>query len=266
MGDTLYSRNWAFIDAATQRLLNETTLLTAGTGLGSRLAVLAARTGFGRFILADGDVVERSNLNRQSFFAHHLGVNKAQATAEQLREVRDDLQVRVMAEYLTQDSLPQPIEIADIVINTIDFDDPVFLACNRIARERGRLVLLPMNLGWGAALYAFAPDSPTLEDVLADELASGGTDAIKVALVRKALGDTPHPYLREPLERFLNPGEGGWPSDPQLGVAASLASALAVTAAVAAVRRQPLRLFPEVSVLDAAVAVLASGGGEPCDG
>ena len=54
----LFSRNWAFLSAPLQERLAETKLFVAGTGLGGVAAVQAARTGFGRFILADGDRVD----------------------------------------------------------------------------------------------------------------------------------------------------------------------------------------------------------------
>src|SRR5215472_11947722 len=66
-GETLYTRNWAYISAELQDHLATTTLFTAGSGLGSVVAILAARTGVKRFIIADGDTVQESNLNRQSF-------------------------------------------------------------------------------------------------------------------------------------------------------------------------------------------------------
>lgn len=255
MSDSLYARNWAFIDASTQERLNSTTLFTAGTGLGSLIALLATRTGFGRFILADGDIVERSNLNRQAFTLRHLGHNKALATADLLAEIRTDLQVQTIPAFLTEDTLLAPIRASDIVINTIDFDDPVFLACNRIARAEGRTVLLPMNLGWGAALYVFAPKSPTLEEVFAAELQAGGPEAIKQELVVRALGQ-PHAYLDQPLADFL---AGKWRTDAQLGPAAFQAAALTVAAAVALVRGETLRTFPDPAVLDAWAAATANG-------
>lgn len=260
MNDDLFARNWAFVDPETQRALDAATLLTAGTGLGSLVAVLAARTGFGRFILADGDCVDRSNLNRQAFFSRHLGVNKAVATAEMVRDVRQSISAVAIPEYLTELTLEAPIAQADIVINTIDFDDPVFVACNQIARRHRRTVLLPINLGWGAALYAFGPDSPALEEFLSADLARGGADAIKVALVLRALGASPHAYLAEPLQRFLDASPANWPADPQLGVAASVAAALTVTAAVQVIRGEAIRLFPEPCSIDVWASITPSAG------
>ncbi len=260
MDDELYSRNWAFIDEATQTKLSRTTLLTAGTGLGSAVATLAARTGFGRFILADGDRVELSNLNRQAFFRRQIGQNKAVATAELIREISDDAAIETILEFLTEATLAAPIARSDIVVNTIDFDDPVFLACNRIARQAGRVVLLPLNLGFGSALYVFTPASPTLEDILAAEIEQGGIDAIKTALVLRAVGSRTQAYMKATIAKFLDPGPRGWPYDPQLGIATSVAAALTVGAAVAWTEGRQLRTFPDFAALDVWPSVVRPEG------
>ena len=43
-------------------------------GLGSNIAVMLARTGVGYLKLIDFDIVEPSNLNRQSYYVEHLGM------------------------------------------------------------------------------------------------------------------------------------------------------------------------------------------------
>jgi sulfur carrier protein ThiS adenylyltransferase len=48
-------------------------------GLGSAVATALSRTGVGTLVLADHDVVEPSNLNRQQYFVEHLGMPKSRA-------------------------------------------------------------------------------------------------------------------------------------------------------------------------------------------
>ncbi len=52
-------------------------LLVGAGGLGSAIAVLTVRKGIGRLHICDDDVVEVSNLNRQTFFAEDLYQPKA---------------------------------------------------------------------------------------------------------------------------------------------------------------------------------------------
>ena len=67
-------------------LVKKTRVGIAGLGgLGSQVALALARVGVGRLTLADFDVVEPSNLNRQQYFIDQLGQPKAHALGETLR-------------------------------------------------------------------------------------------------------------------------------------------------------------------------------------
>lgn len=56
-------------------------------GLGSTVAIALARVGVGRLVLADFDVVEPSNLNRQQYFVDQLGEYKVDALTATLRRI-----------------------------------------------------------------------------------------------------------------------------------------------------------------------------------
>ena len=56
-------------------------------GLGSNVAVLLARTGVGHLFLVDFDIVEPSNLNRQSYYISHLGMEKTVAMRQQIQQI-----------------------------------------------------------------------------------------------------------------------------------------------------------------------------------
>ncbi len=62
-------------------------------GLGSNIAVMLARIGVGQLLLVDFDIVEPSNLNRQSYYIRHLGMPKTLALKEQLAEINPFIRV-----------------------------------------------------------------------------------------------------------------------------------------------------------------------------
>jgi sulfur carrier protein ThiS adenylyltransferase len=64
-------------------------------GLGSHIAVSLARIGVGSMFLVDFDVVELSNLNRQSYYVRHLGMPKTQALREQIEQINPFLEIRL---------------------------------------------------------------------------------------------------------------------------------------------------------------------------
>jgi len=53
-------------------------------GLGGEYLLKLARLGVGHLVYCDSDIVQLSNLNRQPFFEHQKGQNKALATSENL--------------------------------------------------------------------------------------------------------------------------------------------------------------------------------------
>lgn len=249
----LFSRNWAFISPELQQTLDRTCIFAAGSGLSSTITVLACRTGFGSFILADGDQVDRSNLNRQAFFQRQIGENKAEATAALLRDIRPDVDVTILPEYIENSSYLASLERANIIINSIDYDNPSLFLLARDARARGIPMIIPLNLGWGGAVMIFTADSMPLQDFLGVE----STDALNAAdisarLVTHAFAGAPGgvpPYLAETLADFQVNG-AQWPCEPQLGAAASLTAAMVVRAAAALAGNEPVRVAPAVFHID----------------
>lgn len=246
-----YSRNWAFITPEVQTAVREKRLFFAGVGLGSAIAAAACRTGFVRFIVADSDRVELSNLNRQAYRHAQVGRNKAQATAELLRSIRPDVDVRVLPHRLDTENYLAPLAEADIAVSSIDFHEPALFRFNRSAQVFHKPVLIPLNLGWGGAVLVFTHDSPALEAFIGyDPDQHGPSDVLKLLLTRifaAVPGGLP-PYLGALFARLAS-GEA-WESDPQLAAAAHLTSALAVRAAVALVAGEPVRTVPDVIYSD----------------
>jgi molybdopterin/thiamine biosynthesis adenylyltransferase len=257
----LFSRNWAFISPELQRKLDQTCIFFAGVGLNSTIALLACRTGFGKFILADGDAAELSNLNRQAFFRRHIGQNKATATAELLREIRPDVEVTIIPEFIEGDSYFASLDHTQLIVNSIDYDNPSLFGLARDARDRGIPMLVPLDLGWGGAATIFTADSMPLEAYLGIDPQGMSTrapserldgTAVSAQLVTRAFAGGGHgvpPYLAETLADFQVHG-AEWPCEPQLGPAASLTAAMVVRAATALVAGDPVRLAPAVYHID----------------
>lgn len=254
----LYSRNWAFISEELQGKLSNTCIFLAGSGLGSVIADIAVRTGFGRFIVADGDCVELSNLNRQTFYTHQIGASKSHETKNLIQRVNPSAMVDVIDEYLRPETLAAPISHADIIINTIDFDNAAFLDCNRKTIQQGKTVLFPINIGWGGALFIFSPESASLEETIGlSPDRDYSLETIKKAIVLKAMGDYVPEYLKDKLEMMENALPETWPYDPQIASAAHLTASLVVTSATAIVAEKNVRLTPDVIYCDMYSEVIA---------
>ncbi len=88
-------------------------------GLGSNVAFLLARSGIGSFVIADGDLVEESNLNRQAYDFSDVGGFKVEVLRKNLLSFRADLCVESRVAYIGVGDLAL-YEPCDIVIEAVD--------------------------------------------------------------------------------------------------------------------------------------------------
>lgn len=91
-------------------------------GLGSLVAFALARMGVGRMLLADFDVVEPTNLNRQQFFIDQIGMRKTKALGESLARINPHLAIRTVDERLSEDGMVHHFRDVDVLVEC--FDDP----------------------------------------------------------------------------------------------------------------------------------------------
>lgn len=92
-------------------------------GLGSAIAVALARVGVGKLILADFDVVEPSNLNRQQYFVDQLGMLKTDALVSNLQRINPYVKVEAHAVKLTPENILPIFGNADVMIEAFDRAD-----------------------------------------------------------------------------------------------------------------------------------------------
>jgi adenylyltransferase/sulfurtransferase len=109
-------------DVAAQEKLLASRVLVAGLGgLGSPVALYLAAAGVGTLVLADGDEVDASNLQRQ--LAHteaDVGRNKAESAAQACAAINSGTRLEVVAERLAGDALRDQVSRADLVVDATD--------------------------------------------------------------------------------------------------------------------------------------------------
>jgi len=89
-------------------------------GLGSSLAVALARCGVGSLILADFDVVEPSNLNRQQYFIDQIGLPKVVALQNNLRRINPQVEISTFFGRLDSHNIPEVFAGVDILVEAFD--------------------------------------------------------------------------------------------------------------------------------------------------
>jgi adenylyltransferase/sulfurtransferase len=119
-------------DVAGQERLQGATVLVVGLGgLGCPAALYLAAAGVGRLLLADGDDVELSNLQRQ--VAHgdaDIGRNKARSAADAISAVNPDVDIEVIPRTLEESDLAAVFKGVDLVLDATD-NYPIRFALNR---------------------------------------------------------------------------------------------------------------------------------------
>lgn len=92
-------------------------------GLGSSVAVALARIGIGRLIMADFDIVEPSNLNRQQYFVDQIGLHKVDALTDNLRRINPYCKIEPHRAMLDRENIPVIFAPCGIVIEAFDRAD-----------------------------------------------------------------------------------------------------------------------------------------------
>jgi len=164
----MYSRNRFYINREEQRQLRDFRILLAGAGLGSVIAECALRMGFENITIIDGDVVERSNLNRQNYTCRDTGKAKAPALQERLTSINPEATIKSHCQYLTTGNMSELINDCDVVINAIDFTSEAPFLLDRICIEKGITALHPYNLGWAACVFTVNRESQNLSYISDD--------------------------------------------------------------------------------------------------
>ena len=106
---------------AQERLLGATALIVGAGGLGSPAALYLAAAGVGTLIIADGDVVDASNLQRQILHREHaIGQRKVDSAKRTLAELNPDTRVIALGERLEGDALSQAVAQSTVVLDCSD--------------------------------------------------------------------------------------------------------------------------------------------------
>lgn len=103
-----------------KKLKNASVAIAGAGGLGSNIAVSLARTGVGRLLIVDFDKVEISNLNRQQYFANHIGMYKTDALREILLGINPYINIETKTERVTGGSAAEIFSGFGIICEAFD--------------------------------------------------------------------------------------------------------------------------------------------------
>lgn len=99
-------------------------------GLGSNIAISLARIGVGNLIIADFDIVEPSNLNRQQYFISDIGKYKTEALKKNIENINPFIKINTINKIINSSNI-HDLKDCNIIIEA--FDNPNYKA--EIANE-----------------------------------------------------------------------------------------------------------------------------------
>ncbi len=110
------------MDVSGQRELISACVLIVGLGgLGCPASMYLAAAGVGRLLIADDDIVELSNLQRQIAHAEQsLGQAKVESARGRLKSLNPDTEVVALPERLEGDRLNEMVGQADLILDATD--------------------------------------------------------------------------------------------------------------------------------------------------
>jgi len=104
----------------THRLAKGAVGIAGLGGLGSNVAVMLARAGIGRLVIADFDRVETGNLNRQFYFTEQIGLEKTEALKDILGRVNPFVEITAFNTKITDSNIKRIFGRCDIIVEAFD--------------------------------------------------------------------------------------------------------------------------------------------------
>ena len=162
-----------------EKRLGSITVGIAGCGgLGSNCAVALARVGTGHLILADFDLVEQGNLNRQYYFLDQVGQQKVEALKNNIHRINPDIKIDAYPVMLDPDKIRDIFQECDAIVEAFDRKEMKLMIAETVLIHMPHIPLIMGSglAGWGnndqlatrqsGNLYICGDESSETSDVL----------------------------------------------------------------------------------------------------
>jgi len=225
---TAFARNLGLISAEEQKRLEGSKAAIAGMGgVGGIHLITLARIGVGKFAIADPDIYELANINRQhGAHAGTFGQNKAEAMRDIVKAINPFAEVEVF-KSLDETNSDEFLKGADVFLDGIDFFSiDIRRHIFSRAMSSGIPAITSAPLGYSSTLHVFTKSSMTFDQYFDMH----DTMTYMDSLISFAVGLAPKAtHLKYMKLNFVSLQER---TGPSLAIACNLCSAIAATEAV----------------------------------
>jgi molybdopterin/thiamine biosynthesis adenylyltransferase len=191
-----------------QEKLRDAVIGVVGTGgIGGAVALRLVRMGARNLKLADPDLFEVSNIQRQvGASLDTVGRNKAEVVAELAYDLSRDVNIDVYPEGITPDSAEEFMSGCDAVMDQMEF----FQIGNRYAlhqafrrSERCRFMFKIPTVSHGVYVFKYTKDSMTIEEVYDLPADAPITPEVIQRLMERIIPETPPFPSRQTLDHWF---------------------------------------------------------------
>ncbi len=169
------------VEEKGQRAIRDSAVLIVGMGgLGSPVAMYLAAAGVGRLTIADFDVVDLSNLQRQIVHAHDdIGLLKTESAARRLQAVNPDIVLTCLDYTLEAEEFVDLAADHHLLMDCTD-NFPTRFQLNDASLATGTPLVSGAAIRWEGQVTAFdprMPDSPCYQCLYPDRSVEAATCA-----------------------------------------------------------------------------------------
>ena len=192
-----------------EKLLAARVLIVGLGGLGSPVSLYLAASGVGFLTLADFDVVELSNLQRQIVHRNDsLGEPKAESAKRNLLAMNPDINIRAITEKLSLEQLETEVDAADIVVDCTD-NFEVRFAINDACLKSGSILVSGAAVRLEGQLMVVNPGDPVSPcyRCLYQEASDGQLNCSETGIAAPVVGTIGTLQALETIKMILGLGE-----------------------------------------------------------
>lgn len=199
-----FQRNLGWFTENDQQILRGKRVAIPGLGgVGGYHLHCFARLGIGKFNLADLDVFDLPNLNRQALSSmDSIGRPKIEVAQEFVKSINPEADVHLFPKGVTFENMEDFLRDVDVVVDTLDlFAMDLRIALYELAYQKGIPVVTAGPFGMGTALLAFNPKGMSFNQYFNLDRSDLTTEA---KIIRFLAGVAPNfmhrEYLRAPAQ------------------------------------------------------------------
>lgn len=145
-------------ESGQQAICQASVLVVGMGGLGSPVAMYLAAAGVGKLSIADFDIVDHSNLQRQIVHRQQdIGLLKTESAAATLRTINSNLKIDTYDYTLEQDELTEIAEKHTLLLDCTD-NFPTRFQLNRASLSTNTPLVSGAAIRWEGQVTAFDPN------------------------------------------------------------------------------------------------------------